>query len=143
MDFYLKGLELTGKAHQVGVRILAGSDANDTYSFPGMGLHDELQELVLAGLSPMEALKAATFNPSDYFNLTKDYGSIEVGKVADMVLLNANPLEDISNTIQINHVFFNGAIYDRIDLDNMLQYVESNASSLPLGAKLTWDLLID
>jgi len=143
MDFYLKGLELTGKAHQVGVRILAGSDANDTYSFPGMGLHDELQELVLAGLSPMEALKAATFNPSDYFNLTKDYGSIEVGKVADMLLLNADPLEDISNTTQINHVFFNGAIYDRTHLDDMVEYVESNASSLPLGAKLIWDLLID
>ena len=143
MDFYLKGLELTGKAHQIGVSILAGSDANDTYSFPGMGLHDELQELVLAGLSPMEALKAATFNPSDYFNLTKDYGSIEVGKVADMLLLNADPLEDISNTTQINHVFFNGAIYDRTHLDDMVEYVESNASSLPLGAKLIWDLLID
>tara|TARA_Y100000590_G_scaffold70751_1_gene77412 strand:+ start:80 stop:1582 length:1503 start_codon:yes stop_codon:yes gene_type:complete len=143
MDFYLKGLKLTGVAHRAGVQILAGSDANDTYSFPGMGLHDELQELVLAGLSPMEALKTATFNAADYFNLTKDYGSIEAGKVADMVLLNANPLEDISNTIRINRLVFNGAVYDRSDLNNMLDYVEKNASSLPLAAKFIADLVID
>ena len=90
MDFYLKGLELTGKAHDAGVKILAGTDANDTYCFPGLGIHDELQELVKAGLTPMEALKTATVNPAAYFDLSTDYGSIAKGKIADMVLLDAN-----------------------------------------------------
>lgn len=138
MDFYLKGLELTGKAHRAGVKILAGTDANDTYCFPGLGIHDELQELVKAGLTPIEALKTATVNPAEYFGLSADYGCIASGKVADLMLLDANPLEDISNTTKINKVIFNGNVYTRKELDDMLAYVVGNASSLNVACKLIW-----
>lgn len=138
MDFYLKGLELTGKAHDAGLKILAGTDANDTYSFPGLGIHDELQELVKAGLTPMEALKTATVNPAAYFEISADYGSITEGKVADLILLNANPIENISNTTKINTVIFNGNIYTRENLDLLLETVGKNASSLSIACKLLW-----
>ena len=138
MDFYLKGLELTGKAHRAGVKILAGTDANDTYCFPGLGIHDELQELVKAGLSPMEALKTATVNPAEYFGLSDDHGSIAAGQVADLVLLDANPLQDISNTAKIGLVVYGGNVYDRQTLDGLLSYVEENASSLSIACKLIY-----
>ncbi len=128
MDFYLKGLELTGKAHQAGVKIIAGTDANDTYVIPGFSLHDELQELVKAGLTPMEALQTATVNPATYFGLSSDYGAISAGKKADMILLDANPLEEISNTTKISAVIYNGALYTREDLDDLLAYVEQKLS---------------
>ena len=124
MDFYLKGLELTGKAHHAGVKILTGTDANDTYVFPGFSLHDELQELVKAGLTPMESLQTATLNPAEYFGRSDEYGSIAPGKVADMVLLDANPLEDISNTEQIRAVIQGGNVYTREALDQLLADVE-------------------
>jgi hypothetical protein len=143
MDFYLKGLELTGKAHRAGVKILAGTDANDSYCFPGLGIHDELHELVKAGLSPMEALETATVNPASYFGLLADYGSIETGKVADMVLLDANPVEDISNTRRINTVIFNGNVYTRDELDKLLASVEKKASSINMACKLIWQEIRD
>lgn len=124
MEFYLRGLELTGEAHRAGVKILAGTDANDTYVFPGFSLHDELQELVKAGLSPMEALQTATINPAEYYDLTHEYGSIAVGKVADMILLEANPLIDISNTKQINTLVFRGEVHTKAELDQLLAEVE-------------------
>ncbi len=143
MDFYEKGLELTGKAHRAGVRILAGSDANDTYCFPGFGLHDELQELVKAGLTPLEALRTATWNAAEYFGVLDEHGSIADGKVADLVLLDANPLEDISNTLTIHTVIYNGNVYTREDIDNLLGYVERNASSPGLTCKSIWESILD
>ena len=64
LDFYTKGLEITGAAHRAGVKVLLGTDAGDSYVFPGFAVHDELQELVKAGLSPAEALRAATWEPT-------------------------------------------------------------------------------
>ena len=87
---------------------------------------------------PIEALKTATVNPAEYFGLSADYGSIASGKVADLMLLDANPLENISNTAKINKVIFNGNVYTRKELDNMLAYVEGNASSLSMACKLIW-----
>ena len=141
MDFYLKGMELTGKAHRAGVKILAGTDANDTYCFPGLSIQDELKELVTAGLTPAEAIRTATLSPSEYFGLSNDYGSIAVGKMADLVLLNADPLASISNVKEIDSVILNGNLYRRNDLDAMLAYVERNASSLNLLCKLTWAMI--
>ncbi|MCG8607457.1 amidohydrolase family protein [bacterium] len=138
MEFYLKGLELTGKAHEAGVKILAGTDANDTYCFPGLGIHDELQELVKAGLTPAEALRSATILPVEYFELTHDYGTVDSGKVADLVLLKSNPLVDIANTQKITTVIYNGNIYTRKDLNNQLAYVEELALSWRVVAQLLW-----
>ena len=139
MDFYKKGLELTGKAHQAGLAILTGTDANDSYCFPGFSIHDELEELVKAGLSPMDALVTATVNPAIYFEVLADYGSIETGKIADMILLDTNPLYDISNTSKINAVIFNGVLYSRSDLDKWLSFVEDNAASWSIALKVMWE----
>jgi len=138
LDFYRAGLALTAKAHARGVKILAGTDANDTYSFPGSGLHDEFEELVRAGLSPADALRASIIRGPEYFGLSKDYGAVEVGKVADLVLLDGNPLEDIRNTRRISAVIFNGNVYRRGDLDRLLDYVKSQARSLSLSIKILW-----
>ena len=141
IDFFLKGLELTGRAHAAGVKILAGTDANDAYIFPGSSLHDELEMLVQAGLSPGEALKSATVNPAIYFSKTEDYGTIGTGKVADLILLEANPLGDIANIRRINAVVFNGNVYDRDALNRLLDHVEEEAGSFSLSCKLIWGYL--
>ena len=100
--FYRKGLELTGAAHRAGVPILAGTD----YVVAGADVHRELGHLVDAGLSPAEALRAATLDPALYAEREADYGTVEAGKVADLVLLDADPLADIAHTQRIRAVVF-------------------------------------
>lgn len=123
--FYEKGLQITGRAFRAGVNIVLGTDAGDTYVFPGSGAHDELSELVKAGLSPAEALAAATIRSAELLGLESDYGSLELGKQADMVLLNANPLEDIAHTRQIEAVILGGKMRNRGELDVLLRQVEA------------------
>ena len=120
MDFYTKGLEVTGAAHKAGVKILLGTDSGDSYVFPGFAVHDELQELVKAGLTPAEALKTATWNGAEFLGQTSDFGSIERGKFADLVVLAGNPLTDIGNTQKITAVVLNGRYLDRGALDHLL-----------------------
>ncbi len=86
-----KERELVAAMHQSGVKIMTGTDTPNLV-FPGFGLHEELGHLVDAGLTPAQALKAATHNPAEFFGLLASHGSVEAGKVADLVLLNANPL---------------------------------------------------
>lgn len=102
------GLFLTGRAHAAGVPIGAGTDTPIAFAVPGYSLHSELEFLVRAGLSPLEALQAATVRPAEYFSLQNEMGSIDVGKRADLVLLDANPLDDISNTKSIAGVVTKG-----------------------------------
>ncbi len=128
MDFYKKGLELTGKASRAGLKVLAGTDANDTYCFPGLSLHDELAELVKAGLSPAEALRAATIYPAEYFKLQATHGSIANGQVADLLILKNNPLENIEHTRSIQTLIFDGQVYSREKLDQLLDGVEKMAN---------------
>ncbi len=90
-------------------------------------MHDELKLLVSAGFSPMEALQAATLNPARYLGREKDLGTIETGKLADLVLLDANPLDDISNTQKIRAVIMNGRYLNRETLDAMLAGVQAAA----------------
>jgi imidazolonepropionase-like amidohydrolase len=97
------------------------------YCFPGFGLHDELALFVRAGLSPMEALQAATYNPAKCLGKLDSMGTVERGKVADLVLLEANPLEDISNTQKIAAVVVGGEIFDKTALRKMLAQVEAAA----------------
>ena len=145
-DFYKKGLELTGLAHKKGLKILAGTDSYDPYSFPGFSLHNELQELVKAGLSPAEVLATATINPAEYFSVSNDYGTLEKGKIADIILLNKNPLNNIKNTTSIATLFFNGNVYHRNELDTFLDYVEQNVSGIKgmsISVKIFFKLMND
>ncbi len=126
-DFYTKGLEITGAAHKSGVKVLAGTDAGDSYVFPGFAVHDELQELVKAGLTPAEALRAATWEGAEFLGRTADAGSLEPGKLADLVVLDADPLADIRNTSRIRAVVVNGRYLDRSALDRLLSSAEAAA----------------
>jgi tetratricopeptide (TPR) repeat protein len=117
---FARYLQVVGDMTRAGVGILAGTDTQNPYSFYGFSLHDELGFLVQAGLSPMQALQAATVSPAHFFGMEKDLGTVEKGKVADLVLLDANPLEAIGNTKRIDAVVYGGKLYARAALDGML-----------------------
>jgi len=123
-----KETELVGEMHRAGVKILAGTDLGNPYVYPGFSLHDELALLVQAGLTPLEALQTAIINPAKFFGKEKELGTIEKGKLADLVLLDANPLADINNTRKINAVVLNGRLLDRAALDKLLADVEAAAN---------------
>jgi tetratricopeptide (TPR) repeat protein len=133
---YQKELKVVGAMQRAGVGILAGTDALNPYCFPGFSLHDELGLLVQAGLTPMQALQAATLNAARFMGREKDLGTIESGKLADLVLLDANPLADIGNTRKINAVVFDGRLYSRSALDEMLVRVETLASRMSIAEVL-------
>jgi imidazolonepropionase-like amidohydrolase len=106
--------------NEAGVLLLAGTDVGIPALIPGISLHEELQLLVEAGLTPLQALRTATINPARVLGRTGSLGSIEVGKLADLVLLEADPLADIRNTQQIRAVVADGRLYRRADLDRLL-----------------------
>lgn len=102
------------------IQVLAGTDTGDPYTIPGATLHDELEQLVAAGMSPHQALEAATINPARFFEWDEAMGTVEKGKVADLVMLDANPLDDIRNTRKIRAVFARGRYFSRRQLDEIL-----------------------
>ena len=112
---------MTKRVHEKGIKIMAGTDTPIFFLTPGLSLHEELAVLVEAGLSPLEALKSATTNPAAYFNLEKELGKIAINNWADLVILDANPLEDINNTKQINAVIKQGKYFNRGQLDILLK----------------------
>ena len=111
--------------------MLAGTDVAwyQPYTYGGFSLHDELALLVQAGLTPIESLQTATINPARFLGLEKDLGTVEEGKIADLVLLNGDPLTDIHNTAKISTVFASGKEFDRSALDQMLKHAEAAAKS--------------
>ena len=119
---------LVAGMQRAGVGILAGTDDANPYVLPGFSLHDELALLVKAGLTPMEALQTATYNPAKFLGLSGSLGTVERGKLADLVLLDANPLEDISNTKRIAAVITGGRYLPRESLDKILADVEAAAN---------------
>jgi len=125
---YAKYLEVTGAMRQAGVEFIAGTDTPNPYCFPGFSLHDELALMVKAGFTPMEALQAATRNPAKYLGLLDSLGTVEKGKIADLVLLDANPLVEISNTQKINAVVVGGRLIAKSELEAMLAKVEAAAN---------------
>jgi imidazolonepropionase-like amidohydrolase len=126
--FVEKELEVVNAMHRAGIPFLAGTDTPPgVYIFPGFSLHEELQRFVAAGFTPMEALQTATLNPAKFLGMEDRLGTIELGKLADLVLLNANPLEDIRNTQRIEGVVVNGRYLSRAELDKMLVRVEEAA----------------
>jgi tetratricopeptide (TPR) repeat protein len=123
-----KQLQIVGAMNRAGVRILAGTDVLNPFCFPGFSLHDELDLLVQAGLTPMEALQAATRNAAEFNGLTDSLGTIQKGKIADLVLLDADPLENIKNTQRIAAVILGGKVFHNDALQNMLVSIEKLAN---------------
>jgi hypothetical protein len=114
-ELWLTGLLFHDQGH-----VLAGTDAGVEFSYPGFSLHDELALLVQAGLSPLEALRAATIEPARFFGTSDSAGSIRPGQRADLVLLDQDPLANISATKSIEAVVLRGRLLDRPVLDSML-----------------------
>ncbi len=122
--------KLTSEFHRNGALLLVGSDSLDPFVFPGDSLHRELAEFVRAGFTPIEVLQAATRDATRFLGIDQMYGTIEKGKMADMVLLDANPLEDIGNTRRIGAVVFAGKYIDRRGLDIMLECSRADAAAV-------------
>ena len=134
--------KLVGYMRNAGTGLLAGTDTGDAYVVPGFALHDELALMVQAGLSPAEALASATVQPARYFNLEATHGTVERGKIANLVLLDADPMADIRNTRKIAAVIHQGKLLDRPCLDTLLAgntapcaFVSSPAKPAPSSAK--------
>ena len=122
------------RAQTVGVHLLAGTDITIPFTYPGFSLHDELVLFVKAGLSPSQALETATTNPALLLGLSKEWGRVSPGYGANLVLLNADPLMDITNTKNIHAVVLNGEFLDRAQLDTMLREAQvPNDSSKPVA----------
>ncbi len=126
-DLHPLDVELVGKMYRAGVPILAGTDFPNPYVYPGASLHDELALLVKAGLPAAAALRAATSEPARFLGLSDSLGTVTVGKVADLVLLTADPLADIANTASIQAVIQGGRVLDRASLDRLLLSAEAAA----------------
>ena len=109
-----------------GVKLLAGSDsgAYNSYTYPGISLHNELREMFKVGLSPIEALRVSAYNGSKFLKKDADYGSIAEGKISDLVLLDANPLEDIRNTEKIYAVVKGDTVFNQAELKRLLEDAE-------------------
>jgi hypothetical protein len=120
---------LVGLAQAAGVGILAGTDASDEpYVFAGSGLHDELALLVDAGLTPLQALRAGTLNPARYLGAADSMGTVAAGRVADLVVLDADPLRDIHNTTRIFAVVARGRLIDATERQRLLRVAEQEAA---------------
>lgn len=112
---------MIGQLKEADVDIMAGTDTPIALLTPGYSLHEELKLLVKSGLTPLETIEAATVRPAQYFGLEDELGTVGEGKRADLILLDANPLEDIENTTAIRAVMKNGQLHDRAALDKMLE----------------------
>ena len=116
--------------YQAGVPFLAGTDAGylNSFNYPGIGLHEELAMMVHYGLPIHEALKASVINGPAFFNQSSDYGSVAKNKIADLLILNDNPLSNIQNTKKINALIRKGHLLNRTDLDKMLSEIAAKVS---------------
>lgn len=120
LDTFFQGL--TASLHNNGVSILAGSDSGafNSYTYPGVSLHQELEALVATGIPPLDALRTSAFNGAKFLKKDQEYGSISEGKMADIVLLNTNPLMDIKNTTDIYMVISHGEVHNQEALNQIL-----------------------
>ena len=127
-EYFARNLQMVGALHHAGVPFMAGTDtAPGVYIMPGFSLHDELANFVEAGFTPMESLQTATSNPAKFLGIEAGFGSVEAGKIADLVLLTANPIDDVRNTQKINAVIAHGRLFDRAALDQILMKVAAVA----------------
>lgn len=114
--------------HGAGLPVLAGTDAPNPCLVPGLSLHQELERLVEAGLTPLQALRTATLNPARHLGTADSIGTIEAGKVADLVLLDGDPLVDIRNVRNVRAVLVGGRLLDRDALDELLSRAQAFAA---------------
>lgn len=135
--YFEHGLALTGTAHRAGVTVLVGTDTG----LGGFRYHDELQWLRQAGLSQADVLRAATLQAARHLDLQASHGSVEVGKVADLVLLDGNPLHETASTRRVHAVLLAGHLYDRPRLDALLAHARKQARSPAVMARLLWGFL--
>jgi hypothetical protein len=112
--------KLTKGFRDAGVKLMAGTDAMNPSVVPGFSLHDEMRDLVAAGLTPFEVLRAATFNPAEFLGAASEAGTVATGKRADLLLLDANPLEDVSNASRRSGVMVRGLWLTENELRKML-----------------------
>lgn len=123
-------LDIVRKLHTAQVPFLAGTDTPAGVDvIPGISLHLELQRFVAAGFTPLEALQTATINPAKFLGKLDDFGSVEKGRIADLVLLDANPLDDIANTRKIAGVVADGRYFSRQDLDALQTRLKKQAAT--------------
>ena len=115
--------ELAKKMNDAGVTLLTGSDsgAYNSYTYPGTSLHKEMEQMVAVGISPLEALRNSAYNGAHFLKKNVDYGTLEEGKIADLVLLNTNPLDIISNTQDIHSVVKSGKTFSASELEKLLE----------------------
>ena len=130
LAMFAKRLAQAATMHRAGVRLLAGTDAPLRNSPPGFGLHEELLLLVRGGLTPLEALQSATLEPANYLGMQDSAGTIARGKLADLVLLDANPLRDIRNTRRIVAVVANGRYFDAAARKRLIALPTSRSAKL-------------
>jgi len=129
-------LQHVQQAQQLGVKIIAGTDAPDSFVFTGSGLHDELALYVQAGLTPLQALQTATLNAAKYNGTAAHSGQVAVGFDADLVLLAANPLTDIQALRQVQGLLIAGQWYDHSRLAQLQQFAVAQAGSLRMNVQL-------
>ena len=122
-----KSLEMIKPMYDSGVILLAGSDCGpfNSYVYPGGSLHSELKRLVTAGLTPLEAIKTSVINGPAFFELEDSYGSLKPGKVADIIILDKNPFENIENLLSISSVLAKGNVYELEKLRQMMNAVKN------------------
>lgn len=132
---------MAAEMRRAGVPLMVGTDLANPYVFAGFSVHDELRNFVEAGMSPAEALRAATVVPARFMGVNDRLGTVEPGKTASIVLLDADPLADIANTTRINTVWLRGTRHDRAALDVMLKGVrDAVAATMPAQTDVVLDL---
>lgn len=136
-EFFEMRLRLVGSLHQAGVGVLGGTDCGNPYCFPGSGLHDELELLVRAGLSPLSAIQTVTRDAARHLGLERSVGTVTPGKKADLVVLEANPLADIRHVRRIHSVVTRGRVLGPEDRVRMLAEIEKAAAEQSRMSALT------
>lgn len=139
----------TKQLADAGVKVNLGAHGQ----IQGLGAHWELWMLAQGGMSPLQAIRAATINGASYLGMEKEIGSLEVGKLADLLVMDANPLEDIRNSEKIKYVMINGRLYDSMTMNELIsrekirgkmwfEMGNGNSYSLPSGPSETWTFTV-
>jgi imidazolonepropionase-like amidohydrolase len=132
---FAEQLQILRLLHDAGAKFLAGTDLSNPYLYPGFSLHDELASFTKNGFSNLEALQTATINPAKFLRATDSLGTVAVGKLADLVVLDANPLADIGNVARIHAVIANGVLIDPSRRQAILKNAVTMASEGPGGRR--------